>query len=142
MFFICWFPFHIQRLMTVFLNERTDEEKGLEKELITKIWTLTFYISGYCYYSNSACNPILYNILSEKYRIAFCRTILGERMANKILSFRGNNLKSSKNFSQRVPSRSSVKFGGSENLNVTTRLLPEDEEKHKKLNEFIDAEIS
>ena len=128
--------------MTVFLNERVYEEKGLEQELITKIWTLTFYISGYCYYSSSACNPILYNILSGKYRIAFCRTILGEKMAKKVLSFRGSTLKSSKNSPQRLPSRSSVKYGGSENHNVTTRLLSEEEEKHKKANEFIDTEIS
>lgn len=47
---------------------------------------------GYCYYSNSACNPILYNILSEKYRIAFCRTIFGERIAMKIFNIKNRNL--------------------------------------------------
>uniref|UniRef100_A0A914Z3I2 G-protein coupled receptors family 1 profile domain-containing protein n=1 Tax=Panagrolaimus superbus TaxID=310955 RepID=A0A914Z3I2_9BILA len=83
-FFLCWFPFHIQRLMTVFLNE-SPQSTEIHQNFIFLIYSLTFYISGYCYYSNSALNPILYNILSKKYRIAFCRTIFGEKVANRIL---------------------------------------------------------
>ncbi|KAE9549311.1 hypothetical protein FO519_007477 [Halicephalobus sp. NKZ332] len=166
MFFICWFPFHVQRLMTVFLNERADEERGSEKELITKIWTLTFYISGYCYYSNSACNPILYNIFSEKFRIAFCRMILGEKMTNKVLLLRRNDLRTPRNSSRKAPSASSigapskgsikvlrensakilsegtVKTPGNKNPNMVIRPLLEDDEKQEEINEFIDTEIS
>ncbi|KAL7079320.1 hypothetical protein ACQ4LE_001149 [Meloidogyne hapla] len=88
MFFLCWLPFHIQRLLSIYLNET--ENNGDEKEqpssAVFSLFSVVFYISGYCYYSNSACNPILYNILSAKYRRAFCRTIFGERMANKLLN--------------------------------------------------------
>ncbi|CAJ0565674.1 unnamed protein product, partial [Mesorhabditis spiculigera] len=74
-FFVFWLPFHMQRLLSIFLNER----QGDASAAVQTLFTLVFYISGYCYYSNSACNPILYNIFSEKFRAAFCRTILGER---------------------------------------------------------------
>ncbi|KAI1706939.1 7 transmembrane receptor (rhodopsin family) domain-containing protein [Ditylenchus destructor] len=83
MFFLCWLPFHIQRLLTIFLNESQTEGTSATTA-VHSLFNLVFYISGYCYYSNSACNPILYNILSEKYRIAFCRTILGRKLADKI----------------------------------------------------------
>ncbi|CAJ0960053.1 unnamed protein product, partial [Mesorhabditis belari] len=78
-FFLFWLPFHMQRLLSIFLNEN----QAQASTTIQSIFTLVFYISGYCYYSNSACNPILYNIFSTKYRLAFCRTILGERLTKK-----------------------------------------------------------
>lgn len=106
MFFLCWLPFHVQRLFTIFLNEMDSSSPTA----LHSIFNLVFYISGlfyfcfminliyrlyilgYCFYSNSACNPILYNILSEKYRLAFCKTILGHRLTEKMwakrLSFR------------------------------------------------------
>uniref|UniRef100_A0A914GWK2 G-protein coupled receptors family 1 profile domain-containing protein n=1 Tax=Globodera rostochiensis TaxID=31243 RepID=A0A914GWK2_GLORO len=87
MFFLCWLPFHVQRLLSVYLNESSMESVDDEQytSAIHTLFSIVFYISGYCYYSNSACNPILYNILSAKYRMAFCKTILGERFAYKIL---------------------------------------------------------
>ncbi|KAL3090851.1 hypothetical protein niasHS_007226 [Heterodera schachtii] len=90
MFFLCWLPFHVQRLLSVYLNESSMESVEDEQynSAIHTLFSIVFYISGYCYYSNSACNPILYNILSAKYRIAFCKTILGERFAHKMLSGR------------------------------------------------------
>uniref|UniRef100_A0A7E4W5N3 G_PROTEIN_RECEP_F1_2 domain-containing protein n=1 Tax=Panagrellus redivivus TaxID=6233 RepID=A0A7E4W5N3_PANRE len=84
MFFICWFPFHLQRLITIFLNEST-LQTGEFASLVNWMYHVSFYVSGYCYYSNSACNPILYNILSEKYRIAFLRTICGDRVTEKLI---------------------------------------------------------
>ncbi|CAI4229243.1 unnamed protein product [Auanema sp. JU1783] len=79
-FFLCWLPFHLQRLLSIFMNFH----QGNVSPAVQFIFTLVFYISGYCYYSNSACNPILYNILSEKYRSAFCETILGKNLTKKL----------------------------------------------------------
>ncbi|KAL6736861.1 hypothetical protein Aduo_007164 [Ancylostoma duodenale] len=79
-FFICWLPFHIQRLLSLFI---TYHEGNLSPAVET-LSTLVFYISGCCYYSNSATNPILYNVFSKKYRKAFTRTILGLGIAKKI----------------------------------------------------------
>lgn len=56
MFFLCWLPYHVQRLLSVILNE----SKLSSREAINTLFNIVFYISGYCYYSNSACNPILY----------------------------------------------------------------------------------
>jgi neuromedin U receptor 1 len=80
LFFLCWFPFHIQRLLTVFLNDSHNEQQISRDEndaLVSpstaqSIFNVIFYISGYCYYANSCVNPILYNLLSHKYRLAFC----------------------------------------------------------------------
>ncbi len=35
------------------------------------------YVSGVCYYLSSTINPILYNLMSVKYRQAFRRTLCG-----------------------------------------------------------------
>uniref|UniRef100_A0A915ENH1 G-protein coupled receptors family 1 profile domain-containing protein n=1 Tax=Ditylenchus dipsaci TaxID=166011 RepID=A0A915ENH1_9BILA len=85
MFFLCWLPFHVQRLLTIYLNESDSSSFTSSNSAIHSVFNLVFYISGYCYYSNSACNPILYNILSKNYRIAFCQTILSKRWTKKFL---------------------------------------------------------
>ncbi|EYC12462.1 hypothetical protein Y032_0047g1494 [Ancylostoma ceylanicum] len=79
-FFICWLPFHIQRLLSLFITYH----EGNVSPAVETLSTLIFYISGCCYYSNSATNPILYNVFSEKYRKAFFCTIFGPRIAKKI----------------------------------------------------------
>ncbi|KJH50550.1 7 transmembrane receptor [Dictyocaulus viviparus] len=79
-FFLCWLPFHIQRLLSVFISYHD----GDVSPAIETVFQLVFYISGCFYYSNSAINPILYNVFSEKYRRAFCTTILGRKIAKRI----------------------------------------------------------
>lgn len=46
MFFVCWFPFHFQRLTTIFLNEGGGNATGYGTNVIFWIYNLTFYISG------------------------------------------------------------------------------------------------
>uniref|UniRef100_A0A1I7TG16 G_PROTEIN_RECEP_F1_2 domain-containing protein n=1 Tax=Caenorhabditis tropicalis TaxID=1561998 RepID=A0A1I7TG16_9PELO len=60
---------------------------------------IVFYISGFCYYSNSAANPILYNILSQKYRRAFSQTILGDRFNGSILKWNQTTTRAQRCFS-------------------------------------------
>jgi neuromedin U receptor 1 len=89
MFFLCWLPFHVQRLLSIYLNEMAEadaataaaEPAEYPSSAVFTLFSVVFYISGYCYYSNSACNPILYNTLSAKYRMAFCRTVGWSGMA-------------------------------------------------------------
>ncbi|KAI6185000.1 Neuropeptides capa receptor [Aphelenchoides bicaudatus] len=72
MFFLCWIPFHVQRLIAIFQpGLELDNMHGFEKAFYTSL----FYLSGCFYYSNSALNPIVYNIMSTKYRRAFIKTI-------------------------------------------------------------------
>nr|CAH7744901.1 unnamed protein product [Callosobruchus chinensis] len=64
-FFICWAPFHAQRLLAIY-GEQTSQT-------ITAFEVLT-YISGVFYYLSTTVNPLLYHIMSNKYKAAFKAT--------------------------------------------------------------------
>ncbi|CAB3388200.1 Hypothetical predicted protein [Cloeon dipterum] len=67
-FFVCWAPFHLQRLLYVYLREI---------EGYTEYNEWIYHITGCFYYFSSTVNPILYNLMSAKYRIAFKATLCG-----------------------------------------------------------------
>ncbi|WAR07351.1 CAPAR-like protein [Mya arenaria] len=69
-FFLCWAPFHAQRLMTLYI---TAEEWT---PFLLDVQNNLFLISGVLYFIGSTINPILYNAMSKKYRRAFLKTIL------------------------------------------------------------------
>lgn len=78
MFFLCWAPFHAQRLLYIYARE-SDYYPDLNEWL--------YILSGCLYYFSTTVNPILYNLMSMKYRQAFrqtlcCRT---ERPTSEIL---------------------------------------------------------
>lgn len=62
-FTICWAPFHVDRLMWSFITEWT--ESHLE------IFQYVHVISGVFFYLSSAVNPILYNLMSTRFREMF-----------------------------------------------------------------------
>lgn len=66
-FFICWAPFHAQRLMAIYVKKPTATDR--------KVYDVLNYISGVSYYFSATINPILYSILSLKFRQAFKDTI-------------------------------------------------------------------
>ena len=66
-FFICWAPFHAQRLLAVYAqNTNTEPEDAL-----VMVYTILTYVSGVFYYLSTTVNPLLYNIMSNKFREAF-----------------------------------------------------------------------
>nr|XP_033322323.1 pyrokinin-1 receptor-like [Megalopta genalis] len=72
-FFICWAPFHVQRLIAVYGTEPdhiTSNSKGM-----ANLYLLMTYTSGVLYYMSTTINPILYNIMSNKFRAAFMETL-------------------------------------------------------------------
>ncbi|CAG7725864.1 unnamed protein product, partial [Allacma fusca] len=70
-FFICWAPFHIQRLMAIY-----SEFLGLaESDSLSTLYKIINYVSGILYYVSTCINPILYHIMSNKFRQAFKDTI-------------------------------------------------------------------
>ncbi|XP_048511293.1 neuropeptides capa receptor-like isoform X2 [Athalia rosae] len=67
MFFICWAPFHAQRLLYVY---------GQDSDYYPDINEWFFTVGGCLYYFSTTVNPILYNVMSAKYRGAFKKLLL------------------------------------------------------------------
>ncbi|CAG5128118.1 unnamed protein product [Candidula unifasciata] len=66
-FIACWAPFHAQRLMVLYVVHWTPQLHIIQSHI--------FYISGVLYFVSSTVNPILYNVISKRYRAAFRQTI-------------------------------------------------------------------
>ncbi|XP_070817628.1 neuromedin-U receptor 1 [Chaetodon trifascialis] len=62
-FAICWAPFHTDRLMWSFISDWTDSH--------LEIFQYVHIISGVFFYLSSAVNPILYNLMSTRFREMF-----------------------------------------------------------------------
>ncbi|XP_070765404.1 neuromedin-U receptor 1 [Enoplosus armatus] len=62
-FGICWAPFHTDRLMWSFINDWTDNH--------LEVFQYVHIISGVFFYLSSAVNPILYNLMSTRFREMF-----------------------------------------------------------------------
>jgi len=77
-FFICWAPFHTQRLISIYSSPDDVQQRAAASKALQAI---LFYSSGILYYVSSVINPILYNIMSLKFRRAFkttlCRGVCG-----------------------------------------------------------------
>ncbi|KAJ3641670.1 hypothetical protein Zmor_028154 [Zophobas morio] len=71
-FFICWAPFHAQRLYALYSTSSKHDTDT--HTLYLKIYEIVTYISGILYYMSATINPILYNIMSVKFREAFKET--------------------------------------------------------------------
>ncbi|XP_067643459.1 neuropeptides capa receptor [Eurosta solidaginis] len=69
-FFICWLPFHMQRLWFLYAKEHNNFQEINE-------WM--FSIAGFTYYVSCTINPILYNVMSHRYRVAFKDILWGKR---------------------------------------------------------------
>lgn len=88
-FFLCWAPFHTQRLLYVYARNSPHYQEVNE-------WL--YYITGCLYYFSSTVNPILYNLMSVKYRNAFRQTLCGNSQHHRELnsSFRDTIVEHSK----------------------------------------------
>merc|ERR1719206_1076884 len=62
LFFISWAPYHVQRLGYVYFRHN---------HIYRTVNEYLMYFSGFFYYLNATLNPILYNLMSVKYRHAF-----------------------------------------------------------------------
>uniref|UniRef100_A0A8C6XT28 Neuromedin U receptor 2 n=1 Tax=Naja naja TaxID=35670 RepID=A0A8C6XT28_NAJNA len=71
-FGVCWAPFHTDRLFYSFVATWT--------EPLANIFNLIHVISGVFFYLSSAVNPIIYHMLSQRFRIAFLRVIFPHYM--------------------------------------------------------------
>ncbi|KAM4551731.1 neuromedin-U receptor 1-like [Odontesthes bonariensis] len=62
-FGLCWAPFHVDRLMWSFIDKWSPQHY--------MIFENVHIVSGVCFYLSSAVNPILYNLMSTKFREMF-----------------------------------------------------------------------
>ncbi|XP_072496598.1 neuromedin-U receptor 1 [Notamacropus eugenii] len=67
-FGVCWAPFHVDRLMWSCVSHWTEE--------LLQAFEYVHVISGVFFYLSSAANPVLYSLLSSRFRGAF-RQALG-----------------------------------------------------------------
>ncbi|XP_062843273.1 neuromedin-U receptor 2 [Trichomycterus rosablanca] len=70
-FAICWAPFHIDRLLWSFITKWTDHMRS--------VFEYVHILSGVLFYLSSAINPIIYNLLSSRFRERFL-----ELMCNRL----------------------------------------------------------
>lgn len=64
-FIICFLPLHIQRLLTTYLRHWLKQNS--ESASFLQTW---FVISGLMHFVSAASNPVIYNALSKRFRIA------------------------------------------------------------------------
>ncbi|CAD7082421.1 unnamed protein product [Hermetia illucens] len=69
-FFVCWAPFHAQRLMYLYARDWVHFQD---------VNTWLFSVAGWFYYVSCTINPILYNVMSRRYRVAFKETLCGRK---------------------------------------------------------------
>ncbi|KAI5749822.1 hypothetical protein M8J76_010460 [Diaphorina citri] len=69
-FFICWAPFHAQRIFAFKMNLLYANAHEAPQHLV-ELYDILSTISGILYYLSPAVNPFLYNIMSNKFREAF-----------------------------------------------------------------------
>ncbi|XP_030069279.1 neuromedin-U receptor 2 [Microcaecilia unicolor] len=62
-FAICWAPFHVDRLFFSFVLDWT--------EPLANVFNIIHVVSGVFFYLSSAVNPLIYNLLSRRFRSAF-----------------------------------------------------------------------
>ncbi|KAM7363369.1 pyrokinin 1 receptor [Cochliomyia hominivorax] len=116
-FFLCWAPFHAQRLISVYViasgaeesHSGTNDDITLHDDSTTTeqifattlakieeleptntnhndydvfIYSVATYISGVLYYLSTCINPLLYNLMSNKFRQAFKSILFGKKSSN------------------------------------------------------------
>jgi len=78
-FILCWLPFHVGR----YLFSKSFEAGSLEIAVISQYCNLVSFV---LFYLSAAINPILYNIMSKKYRVAACQLFGLKPLPKKRLS--------------------------------------------------------
>ncbi|XP_033222667.1 neuropeptides capa receptor-like [Belonocnema kinseyi] len=101
MFFICWAPFHTQRIFYVY---------GSNADYYPDLNEFLYIFSGFLYYFSTTVNPILYNVMSSRYRKAFKETLYCSSAcekngaSNNVSRLNSNSERRSSNF------RSSIRY--------------------------------
>ncbi|XP_063991330.1 neuropeptides capa receptor-like [Diachasmimorpha longicaudata] len=129
MFFLCWAPFHAQRLLYVYAQE-ADYYPDLNE------WLYIF--SGFLYYFSTTINPILYNLMSLRYRKAFRHTICCSKARNGRRGVHGRESDLCRCDSQRTPHTLTIRCSVRQTIDQAKNMFklnknPPEHEKETKL---------
>ncbi|XP_041914111.1 neuromedin-U receptor 1 [Alosa sapidissima] len=83
-FGICWAPFHTDRLMWSFIDHWTSDQLN--------IFQYVHVISGVFFYLSSAINPVLYNLMSSRFREMFKEVVCQRRRSQRPVPGRKQSL--------------------------------------------------
>ncbi|XP_054169093.1 neuromedin-U receptor 2-like [Oppia nitens] len=71
-FSLCWCPFHAQRLLFLYISLYSTWTNTLRQ-----VNQVLFLLAGCLYYLNSSLNPLIYSVLSTRFRAAFILYVNG-----------------------------------------------------------------
>ncbi|XP_020715907.1 tachykinin-like peptides receptor 99D isoform X2 [Ceratitis capitata] len=108
-FFLCWAPFHAQRLMAVY-----GSSANIESQLFKDVFEAVDLTSGVLYYLSTCINPLLYNIMSHKFRDAFKVTLARQ------FGFPGRYQSQSHNYSALLRQNGSMRLHTTDSIRTTT----------------------
>ncbi|VVC44553.1 Hypothetical protein CINCED_3A015208 [Cinara cedri] len=72
-FFVCWAPFQAQRLVAIY-GDADHGDHSSTSIVDANVYQVLNYVSGILYYLSATINPLLYNLMSYKFRTAFKET--------------------------------------------------------------------
>lgn len=75
-------PFHAQRLIYIY---GTNNNHQASHPTVLKLYIIMTYVSGILYYLSTCINPLLYNIMSHKFREAFKVCVVYENVLLQII---------------------------------------------------------
>ncbi|XP_018791449.1 PREDICTED: neuropeptide SIFamide receptor-like isoform X2 [Bactrocera latifrons] len=108
-FFLCWAPFHAQRLMAVY-----GSSANIDSQLFKDVFEAVDLTSGVLYYLSTCINPLLYNIMSHKFRDAFKVTLARQ------FGFPGRSQSQSHNYSALLRQNGSMRLHTTDSIRTTT----------------------
>ncbi|KAF5305013.1 hypothetical protein FQR65_LT07804 [Abscondita terminalis] len=128
-FFICWAPFHAQRLLAVYLTNASQEAQ----ETFIKLYIVLMYTSGVLYFVSTTVNPVLYHIMSKKFREAFkdtfsqmCRPNSNRRLERNMYSSIFRHNQSSKTYRANSQTTENIQAYGRDVACCNSRYINQD----------------
>ncbi len=127
-FFVCYAPLYLQRFVLAIITINSNFYS--DSSFLAKFLAYLYVISGITFYLGSVINPILYNVVSNKYRRAFwdlfcCRLRTSKRKLNK--NKNKNLFQTNRGVKQgKLPEKSqlqSKKFAGNTNQQLALNII-------------------
>ncbi|KAJ8397611.1 hypothetical protein AAFF_G00436100 [Aldrovandia affinis] len=99
-FVVCWLPYHARRLMYCYVTKWTIS--------LYDFYHYFFMVTNVLFYVSSAINPVLYNLVSHKYRQVFFSTLrymclpCHRKKQKRVLTRHSNSISSNHTFSTNI----------------------------------------